>query len=930
MSRFLDIEAQLDSENDYEDDEDEVRSAAQDDDDFIDDSIRPRSFAPPPPLPELEEQFAFDESQYTSRRSSEFLEDDPVYTRSLQNAQSEGMARVLQDRQFVYGILKRTESPENRTFNHATSPRAPIPPDARERYAHFQRPQRFLVPQPTSQSEPSSAASTGVLPPDLTFNLDPSDSPPVQQKRKLSDLSVSSAPHGTFVRKKPRLNVDLKEWSQWAAGKRQRAPDEDIRRREIAPGEWVKVSRGLYKGDIGIVWKPDSTSSGETGYFLLLIPRLSARNSNKGRREWPAPCRFKPEAFGSEPKKGEEPQTFRFRDKTFSHGLLVKFFEERSVETVYFAPSEVHNEFSKSKHPFVCLFPFPLPEFYAFEVGDKVEAAGQVGKVKEVLADMCLVDYGDAGMHTGPSRLLQKHIIPGDPIRVVVGEHEGQEGLVAERHGSLLYVSQRHSKTGIDFFVHINSVRVQPETFNGTLPEDVPWIDTRVVICRGRYSEMHGYVKGVRVSRYGGSLALLLYLPVLACSVEEDYDNIVEQSTTKKLLEYRPLTAEQKKFEFDPKLAEMCTGRVPWLGTRVTIIKGIHKGKGEGIVRDLITTNTSNRIEVIDYAHVREVDSGLELAKFMPLSKEQKFFTPYEGIEKQEGEQKGKVPVHHRKFDPNPYLPPDDLPLSSATPQHESSPEEIDWDNPFDPWNPHSLSPAVWSSRGYLSPAAAPPTPLHISTSPIPSTPGSPNSSRDKYLKDLLAPPTSSLHPLPALPPTPSLPHPLLHPKLLGITIRVAITEGRWKRKTAFVTPTSSDGGAFFTFRLKGETHRIDHRCIGKHPERPRPNSEQGLMVVTGGREQHIGKFVRRIFYFYNEQKTQESRWFILGVVDRSGRSDRLTKEYLELPPTDVDIVEESKEDRETGNRLFEDVRYSAKVGNPETRRPGERSLAFF
>ncbi|KAL0571485.1 hypothetical protein V5O48_010473, partial [Marasmius crinis-equi] len=924
---FLDIEAQLDSENDYEDEEDEVQSAAQDDDDFIDDSTLPESSTPPLPLPKPEERFAFEESRYTGSSPREARE-DPVYTRSLQMAQSEGMARVLQDRQFVYDILKRTENPENRTFNHSTSPRAPIPPDAMERYSHFQRPQRILDPQaPTlsvSDSSTSRPPSSSTAIPTVTPPLPSSDTlelPAAHLKRKLADLSVSSAPHGTFVRKKPRLGVDMKGWRQWAAGKRQHAPDKDIRRREIAPGEWVKVSRGLYKGDIGIVWKPDSTSSGETG----------------------------PEAFGSEPKKGEEPHTFRFRDKTFSHGLLVKFFDERSVEPVYFAPSEVHDEFAKSKHPFVRTFPFPLPDFYAFEVGDRVESAGQIGKVTEVSVDTCLVDYGDAGMHTSPSRLLQKHIVPGDSIRVVAGEHEGQEGLVAERHGSLLYVSQRHSKTGIDFFVHINSVRVQAETFNGALPEDVPWINTRVVISRGRYSEMQGYVKGVRVTRYGGSLALLLYLPVLACSVEEDYDNVVEQSTTKKLLEYRPLTAEQKKFEFNPKLAEMRTGRVPWLGTRVTIIKGIHKGKGEGIVRDvnrpsrgynesglaisvelqLITTNTSNRIEVVDYARVREVDSGLELAKFMPLSKEQKFFTPYEGIEKQEGEKKGKVQVHHRKYDPNPYLSPDDPPLSSATPQHESSPDEIDWDNPFDPWNPHSLSPAVWSSRGYLSPTAAPPTPLHTSTSPIPSTPGSPNPSRDSYLKDLLTLPASSFRSLPA-PPAPSLPHPLLHPKLLGITIRVAITEGRWKRKLAFVTPTSNEGGAFFAFRHKGETQRIDHRCVGKHPERPKPNSEQGLMVVTGGREQHIGKFVRRIFYFYNEQKTQENRWFILGIVDRSGRYDQLTKEYLELPPTDVDIVEESKEDRDAGNRLFEDVRHSAKVGHPETRRPGEATLVFF
>ncbi|KAJ8091090.1 hypothetical protein PM082_024707 [Marasmius tenuissimus] len=98
-------------------------------------------------------------------------------------------------------------------------------------------------------------------------------------------------------------------------------------------------------------------------------------------------------------------------------------------------------------------------------------------------------------------------------------------------------------------------------------------------------------------------------------------------------------------------------------------------------------------------------------------------------------------------------------------------------------------------------------------------------------------------------------------------------------------------------------------------------------MVVTARDEQHVGKFVRRIFYFYNQTKSDNSRWFIVGVVDRTGQEDCLTGELLELPPTDLEIVEESKDDRDAGNALFESIRYAAKVGKLEVRRPGEGDL---
>jgi hypothetical protein len=98
-------------------------------------------------------------------------------------------------------------------------------------------------------------------------------------------------------------------------------------------------------------------------------------------------------------------------------------------------------------------------------------------------------------------------------------------------------------------------------------------------------------------------------------------------------------------------------------------------------------------------------------------------------------------------------------------------------------------------------------------------------------------------------------------------------------------------------------------------------------MIVVGGDEQHVGKYVRRVSYFFNERQSDDMRWFIVGVVDRSGPRETMKNELLEYHPDDLELVNEGKDDKMMGNDLFETVRYAAKVSKPEVRRPGEGNL---
>ncbi|KAL0061842.1 hypothetical protein AAF712_011284 [Marasmius tenuissimus] len=948
MSRFLDVEAELSSENDYDyDDDDDEQSISQDDKDFIDDSIQIESHPTSAPrvMPSNEPDLGLWIPSTSDNRSPDRLIE-------AEGLVSDGEQSNTQHQ--VVNIIRRNDPQLLRT--HEIVP--PLPASVGEKYAHFSRPTRVLPPEPsisysfsaTPNTEetmkkrkrlapdlhPSSSSSSSSAPtPNPEGSFDSLSLTP-KKKKTLAEVSASAAPFGTFASRPRRPNIK-EDWSKWLAGDPV-APDSSIPRRELAPGEWVKVRKGLYRNDVGMVWRPDTTKLGSHGYFVLLVPRLSrpkelepddpdakAPDPDEPTPKTPRSERSPPQLFCSKDFEGVEREsdyTFCFQRQTFSHGLLVKFFSELSVTPTQTVSSDFCELFLNSKHPFVKRFPFPLPEFFVFLVGDKVlpSGASRTGVITELSGESCVVGFGDMKEEQHPHSLanVQKVVVPGDAIQVLAGEHSGKEGLVIERHGSILYVIARedmHTRTS--FFVHINSVKVCLLSFDPH--NDIPWFNLEVIVNRGRYCNMRATVKSVRLTPLRDHIKLLLFVTELACSMEVDLDEVVEAVTSKRLLEYQPLKVSQKaRFGVDELMVKMRTGRVPWVGMRVKVTKGAHKGK-QGIVRDVnrsnrentdsglevsvklqvISPNMSHRVEKIEYAHVREFDSGLELAKSMPLTRVQEFYLPRASAK----QRRPKEPCYEAEpaFTHHTLSPMS----SSGTPIHRSEYDNLDWDNMSDPWNPHSLSPAVWQSPDF--------NPL--------STPTSPNPDRSS---ELCSVPATALMSRSRPRPLPVSVHWILHTKLLGISIRVAITGGKWKRKTAFVTPTSSAQGVFIAFRNKDEVHPIDSQWIKKHAQLPKPNSEQALMVVTSGDEQHIGKFVRRIFYFYNQSPTDDARWFILGVVDRTGRQDSLTNEILELLPTALGIVEESKEDRETGNALFESVRYAAKVGKPEVRRPGE------
>ncbi|KAK1220232.1 hypothetical protein PQX77_017018 [Marasmius sp. AFHP31] len=906
-SRFLDIEAELSSENEYEDEGDN-QLHTEEDKDFIDDTIQTEDHCGPPP------RFLVpDEPDFDSWRT--LFRDKHVTDQLVENPAENNHLVPLPDPregdtedQLVH-ILRRTCPELVGHENERPSETLTAPLETLRK-----RKLRLADLYSNSGEDPS----------------DPSNCNSSKKRKTLADTSASAAPFGTFFAQK-RPSTVRKAWTKWAAG-HPVAPDSTVPRRQLAPGEWVKVCTGRYKGDGGIVWRPDTTRSGASGYFILVVPRLRYSKVDSQHHETatnndralsltrPPPRLFLLEHFERGVEE-ESDHTFRFERKTFSYGLLIKFFRDLSLAPTRTLAPDLGELFLRSEHPFLRSFPLPLPEFFGFLPGDLVYLPedGRSGVIDQTNGMECVIDFGDDEKHIRTVELLQKVIVPGDSIRVMAGEHSGKEGLVVERHASVLHIFSRDdTRSRTAFFVHINSVQICRLSFDSH--DDTPWFNLDVLIVHGRYSEMRATVKAVRLTPLRDRIKLSVYVTELSCSLDVDLDEVVEAVTRKPLLDYQPLKESQRsRFQVDESMVRMRTGRVPWLGMRVRVTGGVHKGKN-GVVRDVnrssressdsglevsvelqvVSGSACSRTEKIEYTVVREIDSGLELARALPLTRSQGFYKPAPT-------KRGGVHNNSRRYQP-PLAPGPSVTSSSSTPVHVSEYEDLDWDNISDPWNPYSISP-IWSSPDAVPPPSSPASPEHVSSPDALVVPSFPRR-RD---------------PVRSFPSAPS--HWILHPNLLGIPIRVTITRSKWKKRSVFVTPTSSENGTKVLLRQGDILHTIDLPCIGKCCDRPKPNSEQSLMVVTGGDDQHVGKFVRRVSYFYDQVKSDDARWFIAGVVDRSGRQDTLTGELLELPPTALEIVEESKDDRDFGNAMFESVRYAAKVGKPEVRRPGEGDL---
>ncbi|KAL0563814.1 hypothetical protein V5O48_018249 [Marasmius crinis-equi] len=298
---------------------------------------------------------------------------------------------------------------------------------------------------------------------------------PKQPDKRLSTFPLHSRGQGKAKK--------LKDWASWVQGTVEDAPEDGTLRRELAPGEWVVVCTGPYRGDVAQIYRTKTVVSSKLatsanlgdpqpkqeiehfGYLVIIVPRLPppyyARSSmsKRKRRGHRFDARlFDPKEYGLRVTK-EEFKGFIFEDHWLTYGLLIKFFRVTSLAPAnYVSFHSQHHAPVYMKHPFCRNFPFPTPESFRFEPGDEVIVklehqskpfSGTVVAVHDGAVHVDLKEEFEEKVVRAQGTSLQKVIIPGNRIVVLSGIYEGKEGLVVERHGALLALSFKNSSRGI-------------------------------------------------------------------------------------------------------------------------------------------------------------------------------------------------------------------------------------------------------------------------------------------------------------------------------------------------------------------------------------------------------------------------------------------------------------------------------------------------
>ncbi|KAK1220811.1 hypothetical protein PQX77_016382 [Marasmius sp. AFHP31] len=184
-------------------------------------------------------------------------------------------------------------------------------------------------------------------------------------------------------------------------------------------------------------------------------------------------------------------------------------------------------------------------------------------------------------------------------------------------------------------------------------------------------------------------------------------------------------------------------------------------------------------------------------------------------------------------------------------------------------------------------------------------------------------------NPAAELPPT-QKDHWILHPQLVGLELEVEIKGGMHssKGKTAPVK-VAERGSQVVAEYTEGRGHRavayqVHHSHIQRGTKEINPSSETALMGIISGREEDIGKTVRRIRMFYLGEIGPANQWMVTGVVTRDTEGERLTDERIEVHPLNVLRVTETVEQRRAAKVYMKPVREAARdewSRHPEVRR---------
>ncbi|THU87799.1 hypothetical protein K435DRAFT_804025 [Dendrothele bispora CBS 962.96] len=448
----------------------------------------------------------------------------------------------------------------------------------------------------------------------------------------------------------------------------------------IAPLSWVRVTRGMYSGDVALVLRRE-TSSSLRRIVLLLIPRLPPlpRSPTPPPRPahpnhplimegQPSTNRSSHQEIHSPVSLGRRKRTFEkhdqrlFTTREFPHYRQIthKCYEHRGTDVVM--DQSTRRLFRASGHPVLDKVHLPVCDDWCFFVEERVEVIHALplsihqvlhpglseqsflksGTIVQVDTNTCLVqltDYVDFREDDTSLEVkkvnIRKILRTGDAVIVEAGEMKGRYGFVLTSWGDEIEVGETGDRVG-------------------------------------QYRGYTGFVIDVFPPRPSYT-TLDIKIPNLLITVRIRHDDVHDTCANRPLQEALPLGPHQRHFvqstwglslapNIDVRPVDRHTGHEigpqdlllrqpeePWIGVSVAIVKG--PLKHEGIIKKVERNHhVSSGLKVMvelnfasaehgvsprftyDYAWLRDPLTGLPLHIRYPLRGRQKYWEPLERV----------------------------------------------------------------------------------------------------------------------------------------------------------------------------------------------------------------------------------------------------------------------------------------------------------
>lgn len=200
-------------------------------------------------------------------------------------------------------------------------------------------------------------------------------------------------------------------------------------------GNWIRVGKGKYKGDVGFVVGVESWVE------VLLVPRLGQPTTVDTLKRKRTTLRSKPALFDPATIKRvhdvnprcEREGIYTVWGLEFEHGLLRKAYDFHSLSPTTTIPSYLFSLFQLSQHPVILSSTFPQPQEWIFEEGDQVivRSSGELVTITAVEPSHLEACYSH-GLGTIAVQWsdVRKAIKVGDYVEVTSGSLIGAAGWV--------------------------------------------------------------------------------------------------------------------------------------------------------------------------------------------------------------------------------------------------------------------------------------------------------------------------------------------------------------------------------------------------------------------------------------------------------------------------------------------------------------------